>query len=149
LYALPAAVQRRRQEGKPTDGPWLAAGRRITSYQQRAFETQNADGSFSTAWLDRREARADMTRRLTTSGHILEWLVASLPAAELRDPRLERAVDYVATLLDGKQRSGWHRGAMGHALHALVLYEQRVLGIEPGERRDRFAAALANPAAKR
>lgn len=135
LYAISSAADRREVSGKPLAGPWRTARERTRTYQRRAFEMQNADGSFSTNWLDSRESRADATRRLTTSGHILEWLVMSLPAEQLDDKRLERGLVYVAGLLEGKEKTDWHRGALGHALHALAVYERRVGGDQPRERR--------------
>ena len=140
LFAINYAVERRESEGKPIDGPWLVAQQRTTAYQQRAFKLQNPDGSFSTAWLDLPEHRDDVTRQLTTSGHILEWLAYSLPDEQLRDPRFERAVDFVTSLLDGKQQTKWHRGALGHALHALVIYETRTFGPRAGDRSERLQA---------
>lgn len=128
LFAWSYAVHRRRGEGLPVDGPWHTADLRTRAYQRRAFQLQNSDGSFSTAWLDRRENKTDKTRRLTTSGHILEFLVFSLPDERLGDPQLERAVEYVANLLEENRRKSWHRGALGHAIHALAIYERRVLG---------------------
>lgn len=149
LYALHCAVDRRLREGKPLDGAFLQAQQKVRAYQRRAFELQNPDGSFSTAWLDGPESRGDVTRRLTTSGHILEWLAYSLPAEQLDDPRFLRAVSYVASLLETKNDSSWHRGAMGHALHGLVIYEQRALGGRPGERRERLADSGVRPEAVR
>lgn len=140
LFAINYAVERRQLEGLPVSGVWLVAQKRTQAYQRRAFQLQNPDGSFSTNWFDGPEHRNDITRRLTTSGHILEYLAYSLPDEQLSDPRFERGVAYVAGLLEGKQQSEWHRGALGHSLHALSIYEQRVLGVEPGERSERLAA---------
>jgi hypothetical protein len=141
LMALSYAVERRRDESRPVDGPWQIAERRTREYRSRAFRLQNSDGSFSTQWLDGRGNSGDATRKLTTSGHILEWLAFSLPDDQLDDRDFERAVEYVANLLDRNRSAHWHRGALGHALHALVLYEQRVLDAKPGERRERLVAA--------
>ncbi|RIK82341.1 MAG: hypothetical protein DCC67_07290 [Planctomycetota bacterium] len=143
LLAIHYAVERRQREGKPIDGPFQQAHQKTLAYQRRAWEMQNADGGFSTAFLDYRENRGDVTRRLTASGHVLEYLAYSLPKEQLADPRFERAVDYVATLLEGKEGTPWHRGAMGHALHALAIYEQRMLGGRPGERSERLAGATS------
>jgi hypothetical protein len=134
LFAWSFAVDRRRAEGKPLDGPWATAAGRVRSYQRRAFQLQNRDGSFSTLWMERPENAADLTRSLLTTGHTLEWMAASLPENQLRDPRFERAVNYVADVLEKNQQSRLHRGALGHSLHALSIYEHRVLGAEPGER---------------
>jgi hypothetical protein len=140
LFALSYSVKRRQTEGFAIDGPWELAERRVTAYQGRAFQLQNNDGSFSTAWLDRPEARNDLATRLNTSGHVLEWLAFSLPERRLRDANFERAVEYVADLLDRHSEIRWPWGAEAHALHALSLYEQRALGTQPGDRRRRFHA---------
>ncbi len=134
LFAWNYAVERRRAEGQPIDGPWATAAARVRAYQRRAFQFQNRDGSFSTMWLDRPENSPELTRSLTTTGHVLEWMIASLPDSQLQDPRLARAVNYVADVLEENQQNRWHRGALGHSLHALSIYEQRVLGARPGAR---------------
>lgn len=139
LFAINYAVDRRRREGLPVEGVYLRAVETTRRYQQRAFALQNGDGSFSTAWLDNAEQRGDETRRLTTSGHVLEWLAYSLPEKRLADPRFERAVHYVARLLAGRSNEDWHPGALGHALHALSIYEQRTIGVQPGDRSERLA----------
>jgi hypothetical protein len=133
LFALSYAVHCRRKEGLPIDGPWERAARRAEEYQARAFGLQNNDGSFSTAWFDRKESSVSKTKRLTTSGHVAEWLAFSLPEERLHDERFERTLNYVTNLLESSQASDW--GALTHALHALAIYEQRVLGVSPGQRR--------------
>jgi len=134
LFSLSYALDRRHKEGLPISDHWKTAERRVQSYQRRAFQLQNNNGSFSTMWFERRENRNDKTRKLITSGHLLEWLAHSLPENRLQDPKFERAVEYVADLLDRNHGTHWHRGGLGHALHALVIYEQRVLGATPGQR---------------
>jgi hypothetical protein len=141
LFAWSYAVDRRRSEGKPVDGPWAIAASRVRAYQQRALRFQNRDGSFSTLWMERPANSGDLTRRVLTTGHTLEWLAASLPASQLSDPRFEKAVYYVADVLERNQSQRWHRGALGHALHALSIYEQRVVGATPGERLARQTGA--------
>jgi hypothetical protein len=140
LFALSYAVERRRTEGAAIDGPWELAARRVSAYHARAFQLQNDDGSFSAAWLDRREAHIDLTTRLNTTGHVLEWLAFSLPEGRLRDANFERAVEYIADLLERHPQIRWPWGARAHALHALSLYEQRVLRVRPGDRRQRFSS---------
>jgi hypothetical protein len=135
LFALNYAVHRRGLEGIPIDGPWAVAARRTQFYQTRAFQLQNVDGSFSTAWLERRESSGDYNRRLATSGHIVEWLAFSLPSERLSDERFVKGLDYVVGLLEKHQVGARDWGAATHALHALSIYEQRVLGAKPGQRR--------------
>jgi hypothetical protein len=135
LFALSYAVHCRRKEGRPIDGPWEPAARRAEEYQARAFRLQNDDGSFSTAWFDREESNVSKTRRLTTSGHVAEWLAFSLPEERLHDVRFEKSLNYLTSLLETSQARSSDWGAMTHALHALAIYEQRTLGVSPGQRR--------------
>jgi hypothetical protein len=135
LFALSYAVHCRRKEGLPVDGPWERAARRTDEYQARAFQTQNTDGSFSTAWFDRQESSLSKSRRLTTSGHVTEWLAFSLPDERLHDERFEKGLNYLTSLLETSQASSSDWGGLTHALHALAMYEQRILGVSPGQRR--------------
>lgn len=143
LFGWSFAVDRRRSEGLPVDGPWELAARRTAEYQARALRMQNRDGSFSTAWLERSASDPNATRRLTTSGHVAEWLAYSLSDAELHDPRFERGLDYVAGLLERHRPNSTTWGATCHALHALAIYERRVAGTPRGERRQSWIEANA------
>ena len=49
------------------------------------------------------------------------------------------AVDFVATALAREPNRPWSIGPLGHALHALVIYEQRVFGAAPPEPADTLA----------
>lgn len=135
LFALSYAVHCRRKEGLPIDGPWGNAARRMTEYQARAFRMQNRDGSFSTAWLDRSGSSLSADRRLTTSGHVAEWLAFTLTEDGLHDERFERGLKYLTGLLETHRPSSSTWGATSHALHALAIYEQRMSGATPGQRR--------------
>jgi hypothetical protein len=133
LIALSMAVKTRQKRGEPLDGEWLRAQKFVSSYQKHAFKLQNRDGSFSTSWLEKRDDAGTVDRRIQTTGHILEWLVFSLPQKDLTDPRIVRSVNYLAsTLLNGERN--WEIGPRGHALRALVLYSERVFGDMPGDR---------------
>ena len=92
------------------------------------FGCRNPDGSFSTEWFEGRAAREDVERRLQTTGHILEWLVFSIPSSELDDPRIIRAVVYLNALMWQGRGHDWAIGPKGHALHALRLYHLRRFG---------------------
>ncbi len=145
LFAFHYATELRMRETSSLSGPWQEAVQRTNYYQRRAFQLQNPDGSFSTAWLDKSEQRPDLERQLITSGHVLEWLAFSLPEDELRDPRFEKAVMYIVQLLNDNLHQRLHRGGMGHALHALAIYEQRMVCTEPGERSERLASVGVGP----
>ncbi|MBX9787708.1 MAG: hypothetical protein K2Y37_02235 [Pirellulales bacterium] len=126
LTALAYAVRARGKQGYKIEGPWLRAQKYLNDYHRYNFSLQNADGSFSTEWFRKREARDDLDRRLQTSGHILEWFVYSLPEEQLTDPRVVKAVKYVSGILAAQPSREWEIGPLGHAIHALVIYDQRV-----------------------
>lgn len=126
LMGLSYAVQRRIKQGMPVDGEFARAAKYTADYHTYAFKLQNADGSFSTQWLEYPQARTDLERRLQTSGHILEWLAYSLPDEELSSPQMVRAVAYLTGLLYSSKNRDWEVGALGHGLHALILYDQRM-----------------------
>jgi hypothetical protein len=132
LMGLSYAVKRRELRGQPIDGQFARAQKYLADYHKYTFGLQNSDGSFSTDWFTGRGSRNDQERRLQTTGHILEWLVYSLPREQLDDPRVKRAVDYLASMLmmgkkDGKEKEDqdWEIGHLGHACHALAIYDQR------------------------
>lgn len=126
LTALAYAVRNRAKQGHEIDGAWLRAQKYLNDYHRYNFSLQNSDGSFSTEWFRRREARDDLDRRLQTSGHILEWFVYSLPEEQLTDPRVVKAVKYVSGVLAAQPSREWEIGPLGHAIHALAIYDQRV-----------------------
>ena len=132
------AVRRREKQEQPVDGEWLRAKKYLQSYHEYTLGLQNPDGSFSTSYFEGRGDFGTAAKRLETTGHILEWLVYSLPKDELSDPRVMKAVDYLVTLLsqpDGR----WQIGPLGHAVHGLAIYDERVFGGTPGQRGMIFA----------
>lgn len=126
LAGLSLAFRRREARGEPLDGAYAEAARFVNQYQGYAFRLQNEDGSLSTEWFRGRGAEEDIDRRLRTTGHLLEWLIYSLPESELRSYRTVRAVNYLTTLLATNADHDWHLGSIAHAIHALVLYDKRV-----------------------
>lgn len=139
LMGLSYAVRMRKLRGEPIDGEYRRAEAYVRDYQKYAFSLQNADGSFSTNWLAGREAKTDVERRLQTTGHILEWLIFSLPDAELKNPRIVQCVDFLTNILLQEPNREWKIGPLGHGLRALTLYDRRVY-----EAYDRPAQDLAN-----
>lgn len=132
LMGFSYAVNKRMQRGKPIVGEFRRAQIFIQDYHRYTFSLQNPDGSFSTEWFVRRGNNPDIDRRLKTSGHILEWISFSLSNDELRDPRMIKAVDYVASILVNNDKHTWEIGPLGHGLHALALYDERVFKDAPG-----------------
>ncbi|MCE5303809.1 MAG: hypothetical protein LLF97_11980 [Planctomycetaceae bacterium] len=133
LMGLSYAVDRRVKRGQPVDGQYQRAKKFTTDFQEFALQLQNSDGSWGPYFLAARSAGGDPSNQLRSSGRILEWLVYSLPASKLEDARVMRAVDYVNGLLSS-DRFQWGTPslstreitAVGHALHALQIYDSRV-----------------------
>jgi hypothetical protein len=144
LMALAYAVRRRQRDGFAIDGIWQRARQHVAGYQALAFRLQNRDGSLSSDFFRRRGAWGDPNRRLKTTGHLLEWLVFSLPHEQLHDRRLTRAVDYLCYLLTQNRYYPWGKGPLGHSVRALSLYEERVFGTSPGHRSYKVAAGTGS-----
>lgn len=126
LMGLSYAVNKRIQRGQPINGEFQRAQKFINEYHRYTFSLQNPDGSFSTEWFVRKDANPEIDRRVRTTGHIAEWLSFSLSEDELQQPQMIKAVDYLSgILIDGKDHT-WEIGPLGHALHALRIYDRRV-----------------------
>jgi hypothetical protein len=139
LMALSYSVRRRRRDGYAIDGIWEQARQHVENYQQLAFRLQNRDGSLSSDFFRKPGTWGDIDRKLRTTGHVLEWLVFSLPHEQLQDIRVRHAVDYLSNLMISNRYYRWGKGYMGkghlgHAIRALSLYEERVFGTSPGNR---------------
>jgi len=134
LMGLSYAVARRAKRNKPIDGQYRRARKFAADYQDYALKIQNSDGSWGPYFLAARSSSDDAAAQLRASGRILEWLAFSLPDAKLEDLRIVRAAQYGANLLGGR-RYQWSTpslstreiASVGHALHALMLYDERVL----------------------
>ncbi len=97
--------------------------------------------------------------QLRSSGRILEWLATSLPEKRLEDTRVASAVEYVANLLGSQRYQGGTSSlstreivAVGHALHALALYDERVFKPADGAEKpatEKPAAETPSTAARR
>lgn len=128
LMAISYALAQRRAEGKPIAGHWYRAEKFIKDFQKYTWSFQSPEGSFSTGWYKEKEFSGDVERKLYTTGHILEWLVFSLPEEQLDDPRITRSVDYILNLMLSAPNYDLAVGPRGHALHALRMYEEKIYG---------------------
>ena len=141
LMGLSYAVQKRRQEERPITGQWWRAEKFLTDYHTYTLQLQNADGSFSTSWFRGRGNSGGAPRKLNTTGHILEWLVYSLPRDRLTDPSIIRAVSFLTDMMWSNRNQQWKIGPEGHAIRALALYDEYVFGGQPGQRHIELAQA--------
>jgi len=125
LMGLAYAVRKREVSGLPVTGEFARARKFLDDFHRYAFKLQNADGSFSTEWFKGPGSRPDLKRRVQTSGHIMEWLAYSLPADQLDHPRFVKSITYLTGVLNSGKGQGWDVGPLGHALHALSIYDDR------------------------
>ncbi|MGA0040957.1 MAG: hypothetical protein ACO3NZ_14020, partial [Pirellulales bacterium] len=135
LFALSYAAQRRLEATGSLDGAFKRADKFVREYQVFALsKLQNPDGSFSTEWFKYPADRSDdIDRKVQTTGHILEWLVASSDQPMLYHPRVVHATSFLARALASDPNREWKIGPMGHALHALTVYQERAWGtVHPG-----------------
>ncbi len=127
-----------RQYGSPR-GVWLKAEYKLRQHIELARQLQNPDGSFSTKWFKGRGYSRDFKERIKTSGHMLEWLMMALPSRRLDEVWIQRAVQSVAVDLINNANQPAECGPMYHALHALLLYQQRVAPGSRSETKDLLA----------
>jgi hypothetical protein len=123
---LSCAVIRRQESGLPISGHFQRAQIFLDDFVAYTLTMQNPDGSFSTEWFERRANEPNTERKIQTTGHILEWLVYTLPDQHLRKPEIENAVKFLADTLSKELDRDWPIGPRGHSLRALMLYQQRV-----------------------
>jgi hypothetical protein len=131
LFGLAYGCQRRLRATGQLDGPYLRADKYVRDYQNFALtKLQNRDGSFSTEWFKYAADRDDdVDRKIQTTGHILEWLVASLDQERLYEPRVVAAAEFLSAALLREPSREWKIGPLGHALHALNIYQERAWGV--------------------
>ena len=128
LAGLALAVKKRKAAGLPIDGQYAAAQKFVANYQNYAYRLQNSDGSFSTDWFKGSAADPDIDRRLKTTGHQLELLIYAGSDEQLNYYRTVRAVNYLANIMHANRTRDWEAGPLGHAIHALVLYDRLAFG---------------------
>jgi hypothetical protein len=133
LMGLSFAVDRRVRRELPVEGHYERARGFIEELHDFALNLQNPDGTWHPQFFAVRGSSRDAAGVLRSTGHILQWLVFSLPAERLEEPRVVKSVQYLANSLGGR-RSSWSTlpsnprdlAAMMHALSALAIYDQRV-----------------------
>jgi hypothetical protein len=133
-------IRKREQRGEAFTGQWARAKKFVDDYHEYTFKLQNPDGSFSTDWFAGRNDFGPISKRLETTGHITEWLAFSLRKEQLVEPRMIKSVSYLTDLLLENPNEKWGIGPLGHGLHALALYDERIFGGKPGQRGTELAA---------
>ena len=130
LFALSLARNSYMATGKPLRGIWLEADQKVKRYVQMARSLQNHDGSLSSEHFRGPGLSSDFGQRIATTGHVLEFLMVGASQDDLESEWLRNAVRATARDLVDNRKAAADCGPLYHALHALVLYRQR-LQFEP------------------
>lgn len=146
LMGLSFALIERKKAGLPITGHWKRAEDYLNDYVNYTLTLQNPDGSFSTEWFESRGRDPDVERKVQTTGHMLEWLIFTLPDDYLRSPRIQKSVEFLLSSVGRRPSHDWPIGPRGHALRALALYNQRVFGAEAGKLQALLAERDGKPA---
>lgn len=133
LIGLSVAIERQQHAGRPLEGQFVRARKYVNDWQKYALSAQNPDGSWHPNFLAMRGATRDTIGHLFSTGYILEWLAFSLSADRLEDRGVVSALTYATGVLESSA-SRWSPNstspreieAIGHALHGLRLYNERV-----------------------
>jgi hypothetical protein len=119
---------RRAYPDRELTGGWLAAKEQIDRAVDLAFDFQNPDGSFSTAYFARFATNPDVANQLGSTGHVLEFLAITLPEDELDSEPMLRAVAFLCDLFHKTRNEDLECGALYHAAHGLAVYRERRWG---------------------
>ena len=125
LFALASAVNNYAKDQKHLRGTWLEASMRVRQYIEYARSMQNRDGSFSSKYFEGPEYANDVNKRVSTTGHTLEFIMEALPQKRLNEPWVRSAVSRIANDLIQYKSQPLEPGGMYHAIDSLVIYRER------------------------
>jgi hypothetical protein len=132
LYGLTVALNRRKREGLPMTGGWLAAQQKIDGAIELAQKYQQPDGTFSTEYFKRSATSRDIGTRINTTGHTLEFLALALDRDQLSAPWVTRACVALLKMLEATKELDVECAGLYHAVHGLRIYRARRFGESEG-----------------
>ncbi len=130
LFGLTYAYYLHRQAGGKKTGVWEKVADRIEKFKKLAKKYQNLDGTFSTSYFRSKAQDQRADTRISTTGHILEWLSLACTDEELRQPWIEDAARALSRLILSNSDKSIDSGALYHAAHGLHIYYSRVFDPE-------------------
>lgn len=128
MYSIATALKRYREGGGPLTGGWKKAHSKVQQAIQDARRFQGPDGGFSTRFFQEPLGPGDLGLRISTTGHVLEFLCVALSDDELREDWVTSAVVYLSDLLEATRTKSLECGGLYHAAHSLKLYRARRFG---------------------
>jgi len=152
LMGLAYALDRHTRDGRTAAGQYERARKFLAEYEDFALGLQNTDGSWNPAVFSAKGSGRELVGVLRATGHILEWLVSSLPEDRLQDRRVLLSMNYVTSLIENSygqsnvpSTSTREITALMHALHALRVYDHRVFQQAGPDRPAQPASPSATP----
>ncbi len=125
LFGLTWAYHLHLQQGGKVEGVWKDVAEHLEMYKARARKLRNGDGSFSTEFFRGPGNAPDLSLRMNTTGHTVEWLALALSDDELKSAWMEDAVNALAKMFFESQYDYLEGGTMYHAAHGLLIYYAR------------------------
>jgi len=131
LEALAMALETHLEQGGKLEGIWMATRQRLDAEIDKVRRWQNRDGSLSSHFFERPGATADLVQRLSSSGHLFEFVAIASPDEKLREPWIQRAAARICELLDLTIEQDLECGSLYHALNGLRVYRDRLAAQRP------------------
>lgn len=126
LFACAYARNAHLQSRQPLRGVWLEADQKIQRFIAEAKALQNPDGSFSIHFFKGRGSSNDFNTRITSSGHMIEWLMVALPQSRLSEPWVQNGIRCLAQDLIDNRHLNAECGPLYHAVDGLQIYRERM-----------------------
>lgn len=126
LFATAYARNAYLQSRQPLRGVWLEADQKIQRFIAEAKALQNSDGSFSIYFFKGPGFSQDFNTRITSSGHMIEWLMVALPQSRLSEPWIQQGVRRLAQDLIDNRHVNAECGPLYHAIDGLQIYRERM-----------------------
>jgi hypothetical protein len=151
MYALAVARQRFLDEGgklgEDSNGTWELVDKKVRDAATAARQFQQPDGSFSVNYFSRAAAGGEIDARISTTGHVLEFLMVALDDEQVRQPWVTRAAMHLVDCLEKTQKHDLECGALYHAVHGLKLYRERRFGPAESKPEQPATAQVSGPEA--
>ena len=143
MFALAHARNIRLQNGLPIRGIWLQVDQQIQKCITLARLQQQPNGQFSTKFFDAKVTEADFDKRIASSGHVLEFLMISLPQEHLNHSWVRRGIEATARDIMANRQSYVKCAPLYHAVNGMRIYIDRTQNQTPAQLAAKPAAAPA------
>jgi hypothetical protein len=110
----------------PPSPLWVRVEKHLDDYKNKSRQWQNPDGSFSVNHYRGPGFDRDLESRLSTSGHILEWLAQYVSDEEIASEWMKNGARAVAEIILETQNVPAASGSLYHAAHGLITYHRRL-----------------------